>query len=938
MPTTFVAIDVETTGLDPHRDAITEVAAITFDRDQVHDEFQSLINPQRAIPAHITELTGITDSMVQDAPTISAIRSTLKGFLGDHILVGHNIGFDLGFLKASFIGSGSHRLDTVTLASILLPNAGKYGLEALTAFLELPLPGGKQAHRALADSKATVNLFLTLLEYAKQLGLPALTEIVQMGNQIGWNQTPFFQEALNELAINAFEDGRSSRPPAKLFNPPAVEGSALTPDDDNVYEIDSELIAGMLQPGGNFDQSFPDFEYRPQQEAMVYAVCEAFNRGESVMIEAGTGTGKSIGYLLPAAFWSERNQRHVVVSTNTINLQEQLIHKDIPQLQQLLGSPLRAAILKGKSNYICTRLFQQLRRRGVSSADEMALFARILSWLPHTHFGDKSEINLRTPGEQSAWNRLNGDNDGCTREICAQNRCPLHLARQRAKKAHILIVNHALLLADVAAGNQILPEHRELIIDEAHHLESAVTDALSFRADKRSLENSLDEIIKPRAGQLSVILSTVQSSAPVEIGQQFDSYVEQIRGEAVLAKAALEDFFTAIEWFLKDQIKGTTSFARQLRLTNAIRAQPHYSDIEISWENFGHPLFRVSDGLIKLSDRFADIHDAFTIEDGDDLKLELGTLGKEIAETAAYINAIISDPDKGWIYWLEQLRDRISLHAAPLHVGPLVDENIFQKNESVILASATLRTAKAGSGGEPSFEYIRDRLHGFDVGELAVGSPFDYQDSTLVYLPTDIPEPNQPGYQRAVERAILEMALTLEGRTMALFTSYAQLRASAASLAAPLAKRKIDLLTQESGVSRQQLADQFRLPGKRAVLLGTKSFWEGVDIPGEALQALIIVRIPFDVPSDPIFSARSETFDNSFFEYSIPEAVLRFRQGFGRLIRRADDEGIVLVLDKRIISKRYGQLFLDALPDCVFLRQPLGRLGELTERWFNRER
>jgi DNA polymerase-3 subunit epsilon/ATP-dependent DNA helicase DinG len=248
-----------------------------------------------------------------------------------------------------------------------------------------------------------------------------------------------------------------------------------------------------------------------------------------------------------------------------------------------------------------------------------------------------------------------------------------------------------------------------------------------------------------------------------------------------------------------------------------------------------------------------------------------------------------------------------------------------------------LRTAGSGRNEGATFDYLRERLHAHHAEELAVGSPFDFEASTLVYLPTDIPEPKQPGYQRYVEEAIIDVALALGGRTMALFTSYGQLSATARAIEQPLSDARINILAQSSGSSRQQLLAQFRAEDSRSVLLGTRSFWEGVDVPGDALQAVIIVKFPFDVPSDPVFAARSETFEYPFFEYSIPEAVLRFRQGFGRLIRRKDDKGVVVVLDKRILTKRYGQSFLDALPGCTVLRQRVDRLGELTLRWLNRE-
>ena len=938
MQTTFVAVDVETTGLNPERDAIIEVAAIVFTSEGIEEEFSSFVYPQRDIPPEITNLTGITDEMVHDAPSIQMLRPKLRRVIGDLPIVGHNVGFDLGFLTRAFVGSGNHRLDTVKLASILLPDVPRYSLESLSISLNLSFSDDDQHHRALADARLTVALFHLLLDKARDMGLAHLNEIVQTGRRINWPETLFFEEAMRDLAQHAFEKGESSRPKRDLFNPPKVEGKTMGgAEDEEVVHIDTPIIAGMLSPNGNFAHQFPGYEHREQQVQMVEAVCEAFNQGLHLFIEAGTGTGKSIGYLLPAAFWAEANQRHVVVSTNTINLQDQLIFKDIPQLQAILPFEMRAAILKGKSNYICTRLFEQMRRRGPGSDDEMVVYARVLNWLPASDSGDRSELSLRSPGERLVWSRLSADNDACTRDICAENRCPLHIARQRAQKAHVLIVNHSLLLADVAAGNLVLPPFRELVVDEAHHLKAAVTDGLSFQADQRFLEMTLDEMTRPRAGELGVIQTAVRSSAP-NAADDFDASCEKIRQEAVLARQNLQDFFTAIEWFLKEHARGQSQYAQQLRLVPAIRTQPSYDEIEITWENFGQPLVRISDALIRLADIFANIASTHVIEDSADLGLGLTRMGQNLAETANYINSIISQPVEGWIYWIERYRDRITLHAAPLHIGPLVEEHLFNTKDAVVLASATLRTAKASYGTEPGFDYIRDRLHGFEATELAVGSPFDYNATTLVYLPTDIPEPNQPGYQRYVESAILDLATTLNGRTMALFTSYSQLNETAQAIAGPLQSAGIELLSQADGTSRQQLTEQFRRTGARAVLLGTRSFWEGVDIPGPALSALVIVRIPFDVPSDPVFAARSETFDNSFFEYSIPEAVLRFRQGFGRLIRRKDDEGIVLILDKRVISKRYGQMFLEALPDCVFLRQRIGRLSELTERWFSRER
>jgi DNA polymerase-3 subunit epsilon/ATP-dependent DNA helicase DinG len=567
----------------------------------------------------------------------------------------------------------------------------------------------------------------------------------------------------------------------------------------------------------------------------------------------------------------------------------------------------------------------------------MSLYARLLVWLPKSKSGDISEISLRTPGERLAWTRLNAENDVCTTDKCAVEKCPLHSARRQAEQAHILVVNHALLLADVASENRVLPEYLELIVDEAHHLEDAVTNGLSFQADKRFIASLLDEVNSPRNGIIADLQRRMSNALPPDAVAILENSINKLRTSTSLAMLRLEEFFDLLSYFIDANESVAGRYAFQLRLTAAIRNQSEFEELADSWDNLGKLLSTAGEAVNKLAGAVADAGEAYDIEDHEELWLSLTSLSRRIADTSSQIEALLLDPKENMIYWIERFRNRISLHAAPLNVGPLVEEHIFNKKEVVILTSATLRTAEAGYGQDPSFAYLRERLHAQHAVELAVGSPFDFEQSTLVYLPTDIPEPNQPGNQRYVERAIIDVATALGGRTLALFTSFSQLTTTSEAISAPLSRVGIQILAQSEGVSRQQLLAQFKSEDSHSVLLGTRSFWEGVDVPGKALQAVLIVKFPFDVPSDPIFAARSETFDNSFFEYSIPEAVLRFRQGFGRLIRRQDDKGVVVVLDKRILTKRYGQAFLNALPECTVIRQRTERIGDLTKRWIDRQ-
>ena len=474
-------------------------------------------------------------------------------------------------------------------------------------------------------------------------------------------------------------------------------------------------------------------------------------------------------------------------------------------------------------------------------------------------------------------------------------------------------------------------------MDEAHHLEAAVTDGLSFRADRRFLETLLEEITRPRAGLLGEVQGQIRA-VDADVARRFDGYVNVLRNDASLAQERLGEFFEAIDYFLQDHVRATSQFAQQVRLLPAMRNLETWEEVTYAWENLNNVLTAVVKGLSELLKNLDDFVENYEVEDGEALLLTLQSLGQKLAETRLNLHHVVADPAGEMIYWVELHRRRVSLNAAPLHIGPLVEKYIFNEKDTVILTSATLRTAGRGGSSVVNFDYLRERLYAHDCSELAVGSPFNYKNSTLLYLVSDMPEPNQPGYQRYVESAIVAVARALGGRTMVLFTAYGQLVVTGRAIAQPLAEAGLTLLQQTEGSSRQQLLAQFKAPDSRAVLLGTRSFWEGVDVPGRALQAVIIAKLPFDVPSDPIFAARSETFENPFFDYAIPEAVLRFRQGFGRLIRRRDDEGVVVILDKRLLTKRYGQSFLDALPECVVVRQRHNRLEELVLRWLNRER
>jgi ATP-dependent DNA helicase DinG len=932
MMDSLIALDIETTGLDSQKDAVIEIGAVRFNDHRVEGEFSSLIHPGRRIPPFITQLTGITDQMVLTAPSILEVLPELVRFAGNSPILGHNITFDLSFLHRHGILKGNNRLDTYEMAAVLIPNASRYALGSLGQALGVLLPA---THRALDDANVTRAVYLRLYEEALNLPLDLLAEIIRLAEPVEWNGYYPFRMALR---------ARSK----EIVSPKTVRhsytGSLFTVDrpipppplqaTNEPTSLDVEEVSALLEPGGVFARHFPQFEHRPQQVEMLRSVTQALSEQHHLMVEAGTGTGKSMAYLIPAALWAMQNNRRVVISTNTINLQDQLINKDIPDLRDALGIDLRATVVKGRSNYLCPRRLESIRRRGPENAEEIRVLAKVLVWLQGTETGDRAEINLNGPGEKSVWGRLSSEDEDCSIENCLKRTggaCPFYQVHQAAQSAHVLIVNHALLLADVATNNRVLPEYEYLIVDEAHHLEDATTNALSFHITLSEIDRMLEALGGPNNGILGWVLSATQSIlAPAEMAS-LNLLVQRATDLAFRFENQVKEFFNSINQFLSDQREGRQvgMYSHQERILPATRTQSAWAQVELVWDEGQRTLKSLLETLEKMAQGLVEIHDALS-EDDDEVYGTLTNLYRRLFEFHENVDALVFKPDLSKVYWVEVQPNgyQLSLHAAPLHIGSLMQRYLWHEKSAVILTSATLTAAG-------QFDYLRGRLMAEEADELALGSPFDFETAAMLYLVNDIPEPSdRNGHQRAIEQGLIRLCEATGGRTLVLFTSYDQLKRTSQAITPILAKTEIMVYEQGEGASPHSLLETFRSTD-RAVLLGTRAFWEGIDVPGAALSVLVIAKLPFDVPSDPIIAARSETFEDPFNQYSLPEAILRFRQGFGRLIRTQFDRGVVAIFDRRILTKRYGRLFLDSLPDCTVRSGPLAELPRAATRWLN---
>lgn len=927
-----VALDLETTGLDFHRDTIIEIGAVKYDGTKIVDRWQSLINPQRLIPRPIIQLTGIKNEMVRDAPLIKAVIQDFADFVGDMPVVGHNVNFDLNFLKVHHPFDNNQVNDTFEIAAVMLPSAPRYSLSALVDTLQV---SNLQPHRALEDAEATLAVLIRLCELAVELPTHLLTEIVHASQSINWDANWFFTQVLKEKAHDLPQARKAKQkdygvlfaPPSELLAPPLKPNPVIEP-------LDVEETTAILSPGGPFSKYLQNFESRNEQLEMLQAITNALSNSQHLMVEAGTGIGKSYAYLVPAALWSMRNNIRVVVSTNTRNLQDQLINKDIPDLKNALGINLRASVLKGRINYLCPRRLEAMRHRKPRDASELRLMAKILVWLEKGGSGQLSELNLTGPVEHELWNRMSAQDESCSADVCLKRMggvCPYFRARQDALSAHIIIVNHALLLSDVVANNRVLPEYKYLIVDEAHHLEDASTNALSYRVTKVDIERLFDELGGSNNGTLGQLLTGLSNLLKPAEYSAVSRVVEKATDLVFRIQNRFKDFFIQIDEFMLQERNGKEigDYGQQVRVIGATQHQPIWDDIMISWDEVAQPLDSLQRSLSSLVSGLSD-EEAGAIEKIENLMGDILSIVRGLQEMHTNINAMVSDLDSNTIYWIDMnvKYRRLSLNFAPLEIGPLMQKYLWHTKESVVVTSATLTANN-------NFDYLRARLSADEADELVLGSPFDYENSAMLFLPMDVPEPiDYMNYQRSIERAILRTARVTGGRMLVLFTSYRQLKATSHVVSPLLAKDNIQVFEQGQGASTSSLLDSFRNT-ERAVLLGTRSFWEGVDIPGDALSVLFIIKLPFDVPSDPVISARAETFENSFSEYTLPEAILRFRQGFGRLIRTQSDRGIVVVMDRRVRSKQYGQLFLQSLPNCHLVESSIENLPDDAATWLN---
>lgn len=914
----FVAIDVETTGLEDDAEII-EVGLAIVENGVVTDTWQTLVKPQKRIPRDIAIMTGISNDMVADAPRWAEIEDELLAQVEGKLLIAHNYPFDKGRLEfqlgRSLTGSW---LDSHDMAKLFLPTLSSYKLMAIASHLHIP---DTNHHRALNDAIVCAQVFLRILDEAAACDPFVLHEMAVTYS--GQQESLFgsISYSLGDLLFRLAEASTASHTTAPL----TFDESALS-DDDLAPALCFADAEQFFAPAGILAQNKPDFQYRAQQVEMLDCIKQAFETDKHALIEAGTGTGKSFAYLVPALLWSFEHDARVVVATGTINLQEQLYHVDLPFLKQALGHPFATAIAKGRGNYLCLRRFHEYCRRAATASERERVFATsLVLWRSQDASGDREHLNLNK-AENQYWQNIASAPDTCLGRRCPYyGECCYFGSKRACEQARVVVTNHSLLFQDLKIGS-LLPEYDRVIIDEAHHLEDEATHQFTDTVDFELIQKQLTNFTR-NGGFLSRVNTALGKS---------DTLIENSSAISERTNRTMTDGLDAIK-----DIGATITFANEipeltnigeLRITDKIRNDSWWLRLEESLRKSHRALTTAVTSINRL----------IVILDEDEsiesLLREMTHARDRLAEQRDWLERFIAGIDEEFVYWAKTYKNfsyaNLLLSAAYIDIMPLVHEKLFEAKKTVVLTSATLAV-----NHDMSYTAGRFLLSPDEYLASINDSPFDYEHQSLIAIPNDHKDYSKTSdfeYTRTIIADLKTLIPAVDGDMLVLFTSYAMLGRVSQALKDDQSLKSYRILAHGQDGSRSSLLEALQ-DGTKTVLLGANSFWEGVDVKGAGLRTVVITKLPFTPPTMPVESARNDLLKkqgkNAFTANSLPQAVLRFRQGCGRLIRSNTDRGCIIILDNRVLTKSYGKTFLGSLPQQPVWTDSVANLAERLSAW-----
>ncbi len=956
----YVALDTESTGVEADSGEVIEIAAVKFRLEnngtaRVLDSWQTYVKPKNPIPYKITHLTGIRQSDVQHAPGFVQIEEKLRSFLGNFPIVGHSIESDIGFLARHSFEVKNAPIDTYELATLLLPQMGNYSLVAVAGALKVNLG---EAHRAMADTLMAMHVFAGLVAKIEELPPDVLGEVNRIAKDLpNWSLRPIFSDVADNRQQTQLEqnNGAFGNLAAKLKQQLAEKSGE---------ELDFMLLLPQEQPAPLLPASpmpaIPYDKHGQRVDTMAHAIKTAFDEQQHILIEMpGNERDRAAGFLLPAVATALEKGKNVVIAVNSETQRDRVMNRLVPLLQNAISlseesnsrrdrkrrgeekKPFTAVSVKPQQNYLCVRRWESFRKTGALTPDEKKMLIRVLLWLPNTSEGDSAE--LRIPSQERFWAKVNSQKGLCVCE--AGQPCFFARARERAKGAHVIVVDQSVVLADLLGQAGTLPEYDYLIIDEAHHFEEEAGRQFGNVVTPNSLFDFLDWISRPitwlpqggHNGFIHTLPRYYGSNTSQPARDLLDTFHKEVTAQVELTRSSTGVFLQELTNTLAQRNQETGQGDGRIRLDNKFRVGGAWNELAGPWELFKQDWEEI---YYLLHDLRAEA-DALRSElsQYETLKRELDYYVKHCEKMLDALTDAFEGGNQADVFWLatHPRTQLVSVFSQPLQVGPLLAKHLFSKKKSVALVSPTLTTAG-------DFSFIKERLglSADESRELRLLPERDYS-RTLLYLPMDIAEPSQPNYQKSVDQHVMELAKNAKGRILVLFSSNSALRLTYKAVQRPLEAENILVLGQGLDGTRRSVMERFKNT-KQALLLSTLSYWESNDFGQDddlentaIFNTLVISKLPFDPPSDPLFAARTESriFDDPFVQYSLPRTILRFRQAFERLLGGLESPGAVVMLDSRLTKKSYGPLFLNSLPPMPSRRASLQELVPQVSDWLH---
>ncbi len=927
-----VVLDTETTGFSFNHDELIQIAAARMKNGVITEWYVTFVNPDRPIPEEVAHLTNIHDDDVVDAPSPDEALTGLVEFVGDSYVVAHNANFDRTFTTKRASGESLKNniwVDSLDLARIALPRMNSHRLlDLVRAF-----GGPDSTHRADEDVAATCLVYRILLAAVKNMPSDLVKYISEMSTIDEWNTVYVFKELADERAGSYnFRVSRKTSVSSvteavrkDVFKPFTEAEQGVSPDmtDEEFFEklnhlefATSEEIYEAFSKEGAVGQCYVDYEPREEQRVMAQAVNNAVSRSENLAIEAGTGVGKSMAYLVPLVLAAQKNKMTVGVATKTNTLLDQLINKELPLLKKVYG--VSYAPLKGFTHYPCNRKVERLVAAGPriitfknQEINQAPALASLLSFVDQSDFDDMDGLKL----DYRALPRysITTKSSECLRRKCPffGRSCFVHGAREEAQRCDVVVTNHSLLFWDVRFEGGLLPPIRYWIIDEAHGAEDEARRAFSTTVSSDAIQN-LARRMTSDSPRYNVFL---RAERAIEVTEEAKTLFESMIRKAQIAASAFgiaaQEFCLAAKdlLFFDERSKRNSYEYFDLWLNDDIRASETFSGVKFAAKGLYETLEKA---ISAARDIVAYLE---SIEVASSEQREIALVALELKELYVALETIFFTSASNQVYSvrLNRTKDRFSeiFTAQPLDVGQNLNETFYQETNSVIYTSATLSV----DGKFDSFEQAVG-LNESEVSRgitLQIDSSYDFDNHMQVYVPSDMPEPADPQYLEKLQELLIALHIAQQGSLLTLFTNRREMEKCFEVVNPQIKKENLRLVCQKWGVSVKGLRDDF-LKDEHLSLFALKSFWEGFDAPGSTLRGVVIPKLPFGLPTDPLSCERGARDDRAWSHYSLPAAVIDVKQAVGRLIRSANDEGIVVLADARLISKYYGRKFLNSLP------------------------